>query len=967
MSILVTQLVADDPAVVLVGENTILREKIAVALKNKNVVINFVLPEELTNKTQELQNAYKVVLIFDNIRNTYLETLQQLSAVKTHLLVVLPVFTGISSCSSDILKPWVHHSEKQEQLIVDCNYYLPNASFVFGQDVIGNNNDISMFNYILNPVKNGLLIDTQSDLHFLGIDDFVNQVVELMFLPNTQISTLIKGKPTNSTSFIKLIKKLYEAYHHTVVEVLQDKIVEKTPIPFSVVEKNVVTQTRTIATFLVKNMKAPANIPADEKPIFMPAPIQKTITQPVTQTTPKPLAQPAHQEKPRLETEQNQENSRNLNPDKANQAPDLNLEIQKIFKDTRTEQKVERVEKIVKSTKKITSKSKRKTKLFYGGLLTVGMAMGMIFLACVYLFSGFILKKQVVSFLSTASETQNISQEPGISLKKTAGFVSAQTNIYGKLIELNIIAQNSSLADMVKQFELIPSILSKADQASKNLVLNILSGKIGETTQLTEMLTQSVSEAYEKLSIVQATLEQLELNEHSQKQQDLIDQIGIKIQQIRSGLEIHQRLQAVLPDMVGTSKKRTYALLLQNNQELRPTGGFIQAIAFLNFDNGSLVSNQVYSVYELDKKISGQVVPPDEIKQFLGENNWYLRDSNWSPDFPKTSKEITWFIEKSLGITVDGVIALNIFSLADLIEAVGPISLPEYNEVLTQRNIEERMEFHSEVILIDSPQSVDYSVKVLTKILEGLTNLKEESVPTLLESLNHSLETKQAMVYSSVESEQSIMQGLGWTGNIAPPSCPTRLSVVDCMVDTVAQVEANIGINKANYYLNRAINHSIFVSKTNAQHTRTITFDNTAQSNSWPKGTYKAYVKFYVNPTAILEKALINGSELAINQVIQTEEDGFKVLGIRVDVPIQKQLQLQLVYSTPLSTNGSFSYVFYNRKQSGIDSDPFTIQITHSPDIKPVLVAPSATILGNTITFGAGSLDEASLFGVQFE
>jgi hypothetical protein len=115
----------------------------------------------------------------------------------------------------------------------------------------------------------------------------------------------------------------------------------------------------------------------------------------------------------------------------------------------------------------------------------------------------------------------------------------------------------------------------------------------------------------------------------------------------------------------------------------------------------------------------------------------------------------------------------------------------------------------------------------------------------------------------------------------------------------VAQVEANIGINKANYYLVRTIDHKIFVTRKSAQHTRTILFENKAQSNSWPKGTYKTYMRFFVNPNVIVEKALINGSELTQNQIIQTEEDGLKVVGLRVDVPIQKQISVELVYSPP--------------------------------------------------------------------
>lgn len=972
MSRLVTQLVAEEPAVVLLGEDTILRKTVASVLNDQNVLVEFLSASTLSQNITKLQNAYKIVWICDREKKSeeYAEGFQYLSQFSSKVLLVVPIFTGVNSCQSDMLQRWVIDTQKQEQFIVDCNYYLQSSSFLFGENIIGNNNDISIFNYLFNTIQKNILVDPLIDISFISLDDFVTQIASLIFVPKKQVSSLITGKAVNSISFISLVKKLYDAYHNTNLEIVQDKISKSQSIPFSVQEKQIQTDIRTIATYLVKKLPAPTKkeevsvkVPFPQ-PVLETVPIQKqTFTEeiPINLITPEPIGvqqvESKSQQQPAVEPE--------IKP--ALEEVDLNKEIQRIFKDTRTEQKVERVEKIVKSTKTITKKSKRKTKLFYGGLLAIGMAVGMIVLAFTYLVSGSILKKQIISFLTETATTQSLATSPGVSLIKTADFVNSQTELYSQIIELAVIAQNSVLVNLTKGFVELPEVLLRADEASKNLVINILTGTIGNTGELTEILTQSVSEAYEKLSLIQATLEQIDLGENSEKQQTVIEQIGKEIQDIRYGLEIHQELQQILPEMVGIHEKRTYALLLQNNQELRPTGGFIQAIALLNFDKGSLVSYQVYSVYELDKKLPGQVVPPDEIKLHLGETNWFLRDSNWDPDFSRTSKQVTWFLEKALGVQVDGVISLNVFSLEDLLKAVGPIDLPEYNEVITDKNIEERMEFHSEVVLVDSPEAVDYSVKILSETLAALSALKEENVQTLLSGLNNSLETKQTQIYSRFESEQSILQTLGWAGVLTQPSCPSRLSVVDCLVDTMTQVEANIGINKANYYLERSINHKISVSKTEAQHVRTIVFNNKAQSNSWPKGTYKTYLRFYVNSNSKIEKVLINGSELTINQIFQTQENGFDVVGVRVDVPIQKQITVELVYSTPLSTNEAFSYVFYNRKQSGLDDDPFSVSITHTPDIKPVLIAPSATISGNTITFSTLSLDDASLFGVQFE
>lgn len=1033
MSRLVTQLVTDEPAVVLVGEPTLLNTKLQAALSQKQVAVFAIKPSDISQNTRLLQSAYKVLWVcdYDNVNFNYSETAQQLAQIKSQLIVIMPVFSSIQSGQSNVLATWIAESKKQEQAIIDCNYYLPSASFIFGENCVGNTTDATLFTYILSQIEKQIILDPLSEISFLSLEDFISQIITLIFVPNKQISCIVTGKSYASTYVLGQIKKIYDVYHAVSVEIIQDKPIFAQTVPFSVTEKRVASDVRALTTYLVKQLPAPSREeqtsqtavvpPVSYRPEFSavqqasPTPVaqvwEPVVREPIVQEQayPTPLVQnqviqqsitqaPVVQEpstqtrvvhsqrarepviqEPAIKSSgihspiaqqlvtQQPESTVVPAAKKQNEVDDLTTEIQKIFKDTRTEQKVERVENIVKSTKKIAKKSKSRTKLFYGGLLSIGMAIGIIILVFIYTLSGFVLKRQAVSFLSHATETEISKLQPSFVTLKLAQFVGVQTTVYSQLLELSILAQNSVVAGLIQEFQTLPEVLSQADKASKNLVINILRGSTGNTKELTEILTQSVSEAYEKLSLMQATLEQSDFTGNSEKQAAVIKKISTTIQELRHGFEIHQQLQQVLPDMVGMSGKRTYALLLQNNQELRSTGGFIQAVALLNFIDGSLVSYQVYSVYELDKKLPGQVVPPEEIKLLLGEQNWYLRDSNWDPDFPKTSEQVTWFIEKSLGVTVDGVIGMTVYSLEDLLQATGPINLPEYNEVLTEKNIEERMEFHSEVVLVDSPEAVDYSVKVVTKVLDGLSALKEESVPTLLSALNHSFETKQAQIYSKVPSEQSIFQGFGWTGTLAKPACPSRLSVVTCLVDSISQVEINIGVNKANYYLKRTIDHVVEVSPTEAKHTRKVMFTNTAGSNAWPKGTYKTLLKFYVNPESKLETVMINGAALTTNQVAQIQENGFLVFGVRVDVPIQKEVQVDLVYSTPLVTEGSFSYVFYNRKQSGLKDDPFSVKIQHTPDIKPVLIAPSAALQDNNITFSAKTLDDASLFGVKFE
>ena len=67
--------------------------------------------------------------------------------------------------------------------------------------------------------------------------------------------------------------------------------------------------------------------------------------------------------------------------------------------------------------------------------------------------------------------------------------------------------------------------------------------------------------------------------------------------------------------------------------ELRPTGGFIGSYAIMTFDKGRLAEIVVNDVYTADGQLKGHVDPPEPIRKYLGEGGWFLRDSNWDPDF----------------------------------------------------------------------------------------------------------------------------------------------------------------------------------------------------------------------------------------------------------------------------------------------------------------------------------------------
>jgi hypothetical protein len=372
------------------------------------------------------------------------------------------------------------------------------------------------------------------------------------------------------------------------------------------------------------------------------------------------------------------------------------------------------------------------------------------------------------------------------------------------------------------------------------------------------------------------------------------------------------------------------------------------------------------SAYDLDAKQVGTIKPPDDLTRYLGEKQWFLRDSNWSPNFPTAATQISWFIEKTAGKKVDGVIGLNAYVLQDLIKATGPLDVPEYNEVITDKNIMERLEFHSEVSFTPGQTKQEYSVLLFSKVLAKLNTLKADKISSFLAAMNHGFETQQLAVFLNEPAEQSIVHNLGWTGSLVSPQCPVQLSTENCIVDTIAQVEANVGINKANYHLERSINHTVSIKPGQANHTRVVTLKNTASSNSWPKGPYKAYIRFYLSPEDQLGIVKINNAILPAEQISQQMENDKRVIGVMTETLIQQTTTLEITYSRPLSTQKDFSYVFFDQKQAGIPDRNMKVMFSHSPDLQPVVIAPQAKVAGQNIVFDDMGTSH-SFVGVQFK
>ena len=132
-----------------------------------------------------------------------------------------------------------------------------------------------------------------------------------------------------------------------------------------------------------------------------------------------------------------------------------------------------------------------------------------------------------------------------------------------------------------------------------------------------------------------------------------------------------------LPDILGANGEQTYLVLFQDDKELRATGGFLTFYAVFKVKDGKLTVDSSNDIYTLDASIPSHPVAPAPILEYhKGVSQFYIRDSNLSPDFVESMKLFNTLYQKSsLKVNYDGVIAVDSKVLVDMLKIFGNVTV----------------------------------------------------------------------------------------------------------------------------------------------------------------------------------------------------------------------------------------------------------------------------------------------------
>jgi hypothetical protein len=333
----------------------------------------------------------------------------------------------------------------------------------------------------------------------------------------------------------------------------------------------------------------------------------------------------------------------------------------------------------------------------------------------------------------------------------------------------------------------------------------------------------------------------------------------------------------------------------------------------------------VNDVYSADGQLNGHVEPPTPIRDYLGEANWWLRDSNWDADFPTSAKRAEWFLNKEVAKTVDGVIAIDLSPIKGILKHTGGVMLSDFNLEINDKNLYEKTQ--SEVqdnFFPGTHKKASFLTALSRSLLAEIEKKNETKKAYILKELFSNLEERHIQVYLHDSKVQNDIASLNWDGSISIPDCPDN-----CYSDFIGLVEANVGVNKSNYFIKRSIKTDINLSKNEIDRKATITLNNTANPALGVSGRYKVYMRLLIpnNAEFLQVNSVVGQNREGLTPEI-VEQRGVKEVGVLVEVLGGQSKNIEFDWRTVIPEGvDMLSYSLNIRKQAGVEDDPILINI----------------------------------------
>jgi len=423
---------------------------------------------------------------------------------------------------------------------------------------------------------------------------------------------------------------------------------------------------------------------------------------------------------------------------------------------------------------------------------------------------------------------------------------------------------------------------------------------------------------------------------------------------------------------VGKAGPKTYLLLIQNEDELRPTGGFITAVGSVVIHNGQLLNIQTESVELVDDLSKPYPKPPWQLEQYMLSGILVLRDSNWFTDYPTSAQMAEYLYSYSRAHSVDGVIAIDQHVVVELLRALGPVHVDGVVYDISADNV---LDYMRSAKVERTPPGVvgvwdrkQFIGRLAQPIIEKVLQARGATWSALTVALIRLLDERHILLQFDDPDLTSFLARRHWDGALRPPADSDFLMAVD----------SNIGFNKTSLVVDTSLAYDVDLTSLihprahlDVGHTSHATGDvlceprppRAANEADYPiNECYWTYLRVYTpartallasTPRAVPASETMAGEDIPARTDNLGSEDipGAQVFGTLLVVHQGETLHTGFDFGLPAfvlhqdPASGHWTYTLTVQKQPGTLAVPLTLHIRLPQGAK--LVASSLPPDGN--------------------
>ncbi len=376
------------------------------------------------------------------------------------------------------------------------------------------------------------------------------------------------------------------------------------------------------------------------------------------------------------------------------------------------------------------------------------------------------------------------------------------------------------------------------------------------TQSMLDLIGATINSILPLLTDIQAQTHSISLNALpvSAQQRDQLLQLLQVIPQAQADLVQVLDLLGAANWILGVNEPRTYLVQTMDRAELRPTGGFTGQYGELQIQGGRVAPFTLKDIslveYVDSSRTIGQLAPP-QYRSWWPFPNWGLRDSNDSADFPTSAQIAIGQYELEVGHQVDGVMVITPFLIEHVLQIIGPVYVPGYNETITAQNLEDRLHYYQldnsgiaqQIAQQPGVDTTSYRKRftglLAQLLLDKVRHAPPDELLAIAREMLHDLKTKDLQVYFSNPQVEALLVKYGYAAQMDRSTTQDGLYVV----------QANLSASKASQYVQTIMHDTVTLDAGGgATHVLQLRLVYNQIGPVYGYDTYRDYVRIYVPP-----------------------------------------------------------------------------------------------------------------------